>query len=252
MSVIPCCHASLIRNCPGSRAFCLALAILATILLSATGIAQTDGSLEKKKEEGPMIRVLCIQTLTENEEQAVLATKTEDDKWIEHGSITLRTPFISEWLRVSPGMTHLARKEGGEIKSFGSFFIPPNGKRLVVILVPDKKNNIYRTQTVDPGSLGFSRGKALVLNYGQVPALVKLGRKQISVPVGKQIVMDVDGNEDGMYRLLVGHQDKDGKIIPCYDKFVSSKANTRKFILLFPKSGSGLRAMTISEFGPFD
>lgn len=239
------------RACLNFRRVLSALATLTAMLSTELCEAQTETTPEKK-DEGVMIRMLCVQSLTGDEEDAVLATKTEDGKWIERGKVTLRSPFISEWFRVSPGTTHLTRKVGQEIKSFGSFPVPPNVKRLVIILVPDTKNNTYRAQVIDPGNLGFRKGKALVLNYGNVPAMVKIGKNQITVPQGKQIVADIDANEDGMYRLLVGHLDKDRNIVPCYDKFVSSDRRTRKFILLFPDPHSGLRAMTLSEFGPFE
>jgi hypothetical protein len=55
-----------------------------------------------------------------------------------------------------------------------------------------------------------------------------------------------------MFGLVIGHVDKDKNIVTCYDHKVSSDPNTRKFILLFSDPDTGLRAMSLSEFGPFE
>jgi hypothetical protein len=239
------------RTCLRSRRFIIGVSILSAMLLPLSCPAQSDVAPEKK-DKGVMIRVLCVQSLTRDEEETVLASQTEDGKWIEHGKLTLRTPFISSWFRVRGGMTHLTRKEGNAIKSIGSFSVPKQTERSIIILVPDTGKKIYRAQVVDPGNLGFQKGKALVLNYSNVPAMVKIGKNQVTIPPGQKAVTTIDANEDGMYRLLVGHLDKDGKIVPCYDKQVSSNPQTRKFILLFPGRNGGLRSMSLSEFGPFE
>ena len=52
--------------------------------------------------------------------------------------------------------------------------------------------------------------------------------------------------------MLVGYIDADKNTVLCYDHRVSFNPNTRTFILLFPDANTGLRAMTLSEFGPFE
>jgi len=232
------------------RLICFTSVIVAVF---STGIcmAQTE-AVPETKAKGPMVRMFCVRSLTGDEEEAILATKTEDGNWIEHGPVTLRTPFITEWFRVSGGMTHLIRKVGKEFKSFGSFSISPQAERSLVILVPDAKKNIYRAQVIDPGNLGFKKGKALVINYGEIPAMVKIANQALTVLPGKKIVTGIDADADGMFRLMIGHQDKDKNTVLCYDKSLSSNPQARKFILLFPDRKSGLRAMTLSEFGPFE
>jgi hypothetical protein len=232
------------------------LAIVAAMVSPAVCVAQTQTAkpdmapLEKK--EGVMVRMFCVQSLTGKEEQAVLATKVEEGNWLEHGSVTLRSPFISPWLPVPRGTTHIVRKNGGETVSLGSFLIPENTNRSIVLLFPDTVKNIYRTQVIDPGNLGFQKGKALIANYGNIPAMVQMGKTSVTVNPGKQVVATIDADKEGMYRMMVAHLDKDQKIVPCYDRFVSSNPQTRKFILLFPDPKTGLRAMSLSEFGPFE
>jgi hypothetical protein len=230
-------------------------AALVSVFLSPQAIlaqSETASADTENKNKGASIKLICVRTLTGNEEEAILASKTEKGNWIEHGNFTLRSPFITSWLTVRGGMTHLIRKEGNEMKSIGSFAIPPQSERSIVILVPDTEKNLYRAQVIDPGKLGFKMGKALILNYGEVTAMVKIGNQALTVSPGKQTVTDIHANQDGMYGLVVGYQDANKKIVPCYDKFLSSNPRTRKFILLFPGRNSGLRAMTFSEFGPFE
>lgn len=226
------------------------LAIVAAMVSPVICLAQPEtDSLEKK--EAVMVRMLCVQSLTGKEEEAVLATKAEDGKWIEHGTVTLRSPFIGPWLPAPRGTNHLIRNLS-ETVSLGSFLIPENTKRSIVLLFPDTVKNVYRTQVIDPGNLGFQKGKALIANYGNIPAMVQMGKTSVTVNPGKQVVAAIDADKEGMYRMMVAHLDKDQKIVPCYDRFISSNPQTRKFILLLPDPKTGLRAMSLSEFGPFE
>ena len=200
-----------------------------------------------------MVRIVCVQSLSgEKDEIITLAKKTEDGKWIEFGDLELRSPFITEWIRVPVGLNHLVRKKGEELASLGTFTISPAMKGAILILLPDQGKNAYRVQVIDPAKLKFRKGKALIVNYSSIPAMVNMGKETTTVAPGQQFVETITADKDGMHRLLVAHLDKDKKIVPCYDRFVSSNLNTRKFILLFPDPDSGLRAMTLSEFGPFE
>lgn len=227
------------------------LTIIAAMVSPVICLAQPERD-SLGKIEAVMVRMLCVQSLTDKEEEAVLATKAEDEKWIEHGTVTLRSPFIGPWLLAPRGTTHLVRKDLGETVSLGSFLIPENNKRSIVLLFPDTVKNVYRTQVIDPGNLGFQKGKALIANYANVPAMVQMGKTSVTVNPGKQVVAAIDADKEGMYRMMVAHLDKDQKIVPCYDRFISSNPQTRKFILLLPDPKTGLRAMSLSEFGPFE
>lgn len=226
----------------------------AILLLFSQGICLAQsGTIPEKKNEGTVVRILCVQSLTGAEENVTLATKTEDGEWVEHGAVTLRSPFITPWIKVPSGVTHIVRKKGDEMFSIGSFKITPKLDRAILVMLPDTAKDIYRMQVINPAELGFQKGKALILNYGNVPAVVKMGKISKTVNPGQKVVQKIAADEDGMYRLVIGHVDKENrKIIPCYDRFVSSNPGTRKFILLFPDKDTGLRAMSLSEFGPFE
>jgi hypothetical protein len=136
--------------------------------------------------------------------------------------------------------------------SFGSFTIPQGLKRAILVMLPDLEKQIYRIQVIDPEKAGFKRGQAMIINYAKLQAAVQLGKEAFIVAPGSQAVHPISPNEDGMYRLLVGHMDKDKKIVPCFDRFVSSNPDTRKLIFLFPDPEIGMRPISFSEFGPFE
>lgn len=227
------------------------LFILATLFLTESSDAQAPSAPEKK-EEGSMVRIVCVQSLNGKDEPITLAKKTEDGKWIESGDLTLSSTLITEWIRVPVGLNHIARKNGAELTSIGSFEISPTMKGAVLILLPDVEKKVYRVQLIDPAKLEFRKGKALVVNYSKIPALVKMGKQTNTVAPGQQVVETITADADGMYPMVIGQLDKDKKIVICYDRRVSANPNTRTFILLFPDPDTGLRAMTLSEFGPFE
>lgn len=227
----------------------LAAAIFPVISLAQT---ETPAPAPAEKPQGVLVRLLCTQSLSGEEEQVTFATKTQDDKWIEHGETDIRSPFITEWIKLPPGILHLIRKKKDVVTSLGSFTIPEKQARTIIVLLPDMKKKIYHAQLIDPSKLGFQKGKVLVINYGNVQASIKMGKTMMTANPGQQIVEKIDADADGMYRLVIAYQDKDKKLVPCYDHFLSSNPQTRKFILLFPDQNTGLRAMNLSEFGPFE
>ncbi len=206
----------------------------------------------KQKQTGTMVRLLCVQSLTEDGKEVTLATKTKDGKWKEHGKVTLRSPFISQWIQVPKGTTHLLRKQGQKMISLGSFKSGSKLHRAILVLLPDKAKKTYRINVINPEQHKFKKGKALILNYSKFRAVVKLGGKQKVVKPGQMLVENITANKDSMYRLLVSYVNKDKKIVACYDRFVSSNPRTRKFLLLFPDTHTGLRVFSLSEFGPFE
>lgn len=227
------------------------LFILATLFLTESGRAEPPATSEKK-QEGTMVRIVCVQSLNGGDEAITLAQKKEDGKWTESGDLTLSSTFITDWMRVPVGLNHIVRKNGAELTSIGSFTISPAMKGAILILLPDVEKNVYRVQTIDPAKLEFRKGKALTVNYSKIPALVNMGKKTSTLAPGQQLVETITADGDGMHPMMIGHLDKDKKTVLCYDRRVSSNPNTRTFILLFPDPDTGLRAMTLSEFGPFE
>ncbi len=228
------------------------LTILAMLSLAGTSSAQAE-PVPEKKEEGAMVRIVCVQSLSGNkEEEITLATKTEEGNWNESGNLSLRSPFITDWVRVPVGLNHVVRKEAQEFVSLGSFTISPTMNNAVLILVPDLKKKIYRIQLIDPSKLKFQKGKALIVNYSNISAMVNIGDKTKTIEPGQQLVETIKTDANDMHRMLIAYLDKDKKVVPCYDKFVSANPKTRKFILLFPDPDTGLRAMSLSEFDPIE
>lgn len=228
------------------------LSILAMLPIAGTSRAQTEPAPGKKKE-GAMVRIVCVQSLSgDKDEEITFAKKTEDGKWIQSGDLSLRSSIITDWVRVPVGLNHVVRKEAGEFISLGSFTISPTISGAVLILIPDLEKKVYRIQLIDPAKLEFRQGKALIVNYSNITALVNMGKETKTVAPGKQLVETIPADADDMYPLVIGYLDKDKKSILCYDKRASSHPSTRTFILLFPDSDTGLRAMSLSEFGPFE
>jgi hypothetical protein len=236
------------------NAFIRSLLVPALLLVPDSSRAQTEAApTEKEKEKGAMVRIVCVQSLSGDKDEKIhLAKKTEDGEWKELGDLTLRSPAITDWIRVPFGPSHVVRKSGDEFVSLASFTISPDMKGAVLILIPDTVNKNYRLQMIDPAKLKFRKGRALVVNYANIPALVNMGKETKTLAPGKQLVETITSDENGMHRLLIGHLDKDKKVVACYDRFVSSNPDTRKFILLFPDPETGLRAMTLAEFDPLE
>lgn len=228
------------------------LAVLAMLFLPKSAHAQTETPAPEKKEQGAMVRIICVQTLSGKDEKITLAKQTEDGKWIEFGDLELHSSFVTDWVRVPAGLNHLASKNGAELTSLGSFTISPTIKKAILILLPDVKKKVYHVQLIDPAKLEFLKGKALVVNYASIPALISMGKQSKTVDPGQQFVETITADKDGMNPMRIGYQDKDKKTVLCYDRRVTFNPNTRTFILLFPDPDTGLRALTLSEFGPFE
>jgi hypothetical protein len=222
-----------------------------TLFLTGFGLGQEAPAPEKKKE-GAMVRIVCVQNLFGKEERITLAKQSEDGKWSEFGDLEIRPALITDWTQVSVGLNHLVRKDGTKPTSIGSFTISPAMKNAILILLPDMKKKEYRVQLIDPAKLEFRKGKALIVNYSSVTALVNMGKQSKTVDPGKQLVETITTDADGMHPMLIGYQDEEKKTVLCFDRRMSSNPETRTFILLFPAPDNALRAMTLPEFGPFE
>lgn len=197
------------------------------------------------------MRILCVGCLSEKEE-VVLASKTEDDKWIEHGSVALRSSFITPWMKAASGKMHLARREADGLVSIGSFNLAENTKRAVVVLLPNTAKSIYQIDVIDPEKLGFKKGMTLVTNFSSTQALLMLGNKRTEVKPGARVAVEAAAGKDGMYRMVAGYENAKKELIPCYDRYISANPDARDFLLLFPDATTGLKVYSLSEFGPFE
>lgn len=225
--------------------------LLLLCLLTPSTLSAEGEPAAKEKTSGPMMRFLCVGSLSKDEE-IILASKTEDDKWIEYGSVILRSSFITPWMKAAPGPMNLTRREADGLVSIGSFKLAENAKRSIVVLLPNTAKKNYQVDVIDPEKLKFRKGMALITNYSEVPALVMLGSKRTEVKPGQRVAEQAVVGPDGMYRMVVGYQNAKKELIPCYDRYISANPDARDFLLLFPDSTTGLKVYSLSEFGPFE
>ncbi|MFK7911052.1 MAG: hypothetical protein AB8F34_10710 [Akkermansiaceae bacterium] len=210
-----------------------------------------EAGVPKKKKSKPLLRLLCVRSLAEDD-KVILASKTKKGEWKEHQEITLRSPFITDWIEISQGVFYLTKRQKDKLVSLGSFTIPANMKRAIVVLRPLPNKKAYATNLVDPTQLDFRSGKALVMNFSNIPAVVKTGEQSIKlVQPGKKAILPITNGEKRMYRMLVGYKNKSNSLVACYDRYVSANPKARKFILVFPDPDTRLRVVSLSEFGPF-
>lgn len=212
--------------------------------------AQDTPAAKRDKSSGPQVRMVCIKSLAE--EEIILASKNEEGAWTEHGSTKLRDSLITPWVPAASGTMHLVRKDGDELVSLGSFQAAGADKRYIVILLPESDQKGYRTNVIDPAKVGFGKGSALVSNFSSLPATVMLGEKRTNVMPGKQVAARAAAGDDGMYRMLVGYQDKNKQLVVCYDRYLQFNPESRDLIFLFPDATTGLKVFSLSEFGPFE
>ncbi len=137
--------------------------LIATILfaMSISMACGQETAVPKKKESKPLLRIFCVRSLVENQ-KVIIASKMEKGKWKEHKEISLRSPFITDWIEISQGVFHLTKRQGETLVSLGSFTISPKMKCAILVLRPRPNNKSYVINLVDPTQLDFRSGKALV------------------------------------------------------------------------------------------
>ncbi len=223
-------------------------------LSTMTVSAQEETGTEELKKNQLALRILCVATLP-GTEKVMLATKDEEGEWkmLTDEVVTLRSKFVTEWLPAEKGTMFLVKKNGETVETLGTFIYPLNAKRLVLVLLPNMTDKTYRIDVIDPGALGFSKGKALVANYSQQPAVAKLGAAMSNVESGNKVVIKPIPDDNGMYRMTLGYVDDKGKPVPCYDRYVGYSEESRDFLLLFPdRRQPGFAVFSLAEFGPFE
>lgn len=228
------------------------LCLCAVISLS-TVTASAQEAAAKKKQDKPALRILCVAVLP-GAENIMLASKDEEGKWnMLTEVVTIRSKFVTQWLQVKKGTVHLVKKTDKAVESLGKFKYPNNAKRLVLVLIPNAAEGNYWIDVIDPGGLGFSKGKALVANYSKQPAVAKLGSAIKNVKPEEKVIMKAIPDGNGMFRMTLGYLNKKGKPVPCYDRYVGYSKESRDFLLLFPdRRQPGFAVFSLAEFGPFE
>lgn len=224
-------------------------AILLGLLTFA--VAQTDPAPSAKKESKPQLRVICVSSLSEDQE-TILASRDEEGNWQELGSFKLRSSFISGWMPANPGELHLALRGAGGLKSICRFTYPDGATRALVVLLPNPVKKGYSADVINPGKLKFTKGSTLMVNYSSIHGAVVLGSVKTRIKPGERLIVKPKPDANGMYRMMAAYSDTKNELVPCYDRYVSSNQEARDIILLLPDPAAGLKVFSLSEFGPFE
>jgi hypothetical protein len=212
-----------------------------------------EAAVKKEEKNKPALRILSVAVLP-GAENIMLASKDEEGEWkILSEEVEIRSRFITQWLKAERGEIHLVKKKDEVVESLGTFIFPNNAKRLLLVIIPNIKKENYSIDIIDPGDLGFSKGKTLVANYSRQTAVAKLGSVIKEVEYGEKMVIKAKPDDNGMYRMTLGYIDKKNKPVPCYDRYVGYSEESRDFLLLFPdKRQTGFGVFSLAEFGPFE
>jgi hypothetical protein len=225
-------------------AFCCAFSAITPCLCAEP--TPSDG-----KDTAPKIRLIFLSALVENDE-LVLASPGEEGKWKEHGKLSARPSFISEWFEVRSGELQLTRRTAEGLASKGRLLMPAGARAAVAIIHADPKRQAYLTKIIDPAKEGFARGSTLLMNLSGKKALVLLGKNRVTVEPGATVVSKAALEANGMYRMLVGYNEPEKGLIAAYDRYVSGNAGAREFLFLIPDEDVGLRVLNLPEFGDAD
>lgn len=222
---------------------------MGTLLSPVMGQSRDAGAKGKKSKL--QLRFVCLSSL-EPEQEVVLASRDAAGKWLEHGTVQLRSPLITDWLPAATGELHVALREDQTLKSIGQFQFPADARRALVVLNTNAEKNAYEATAIDPEKAGFIKGSVLIFNFSPHVGSVFLGPDELKVEVGQQVVAKPVVEENGMYRLMVSYLDAGGKTVSCYDRFVSGNAQARYLLFLLPDKRLGLRVSSLPLFGEFE
>ena len=218
-----------------------------------TGSVLAQEETAAKKDEKPLLRILCVEALPDAKE-VMLATKDEEGEWnILSKEIEIRSKFVTQWIAVEKKALYLVKKTNEATVSLGQFSYPKNAKRVILVLVPNVAKKNYHMDVINPAGLTFSKGKTLIANYSKQRAVVQLGSKRKNVELGKKVIMTAGPDDNGMFRMLLGYLNEKGQPVPCYDRYVGYNKESRDFLLLFPDTRQpGFAVFSLAEFGPFE
>lgn len=224
-----------------------ALVACFAVLLSAAA-AQSSTSKAKKGKNKPQLRLICATAVAEDQE-VVVAARDKDGKLIELGTTELRSSFVTDWLPASPGELHLALREEKDLKSICQFQYPENATHALVMLISNAEKTAYEVKILDPKKIEFGVSSTLIVNFTTLTGVVQLGTTEVKVEAGQQTVAKPVVEENGMFQMQVSSLDADGKLQPCFDRYVSGKPDSRSILFLVPDRELGLRAFSLPLFG---
>jgi hypothetical protein len=225
------------------------MVLMGTLLSPALGQSRDAGAKGKKNK--PQLSFVCLSSL-EPEQEVVLASRDAEGKWLEHGTIALRTSLITDWLPAATGDLHIALREAQTLRSIGQFQYPADARRALVVLNTNADKNAYEAMAIDPQKTGFVKGSVLILNLSAHSGSVMLGTKEEKVEAGQQLVINPTVEKNEMYRTMVSSLDASGKVVPCYDRYVSRNPHSRSMLFLLPDKTLALKVITLPLFGDFE
>lgn len=221
------------------------------LLLGLLTFAAAKPAPSEKKGAKPQLRIVCISSLSENQE-VILAARDDKGKWQELGTLELRTSLITDWLPAQVGELHLALREEGSLKSICQLPYPADSRRALAVLVADPENEIYTATVIDPKKLGFVKGSVLIFNLSPHTGLISLGPEETKVESGQQAVAKPSLEDSGMYRMMVSYLDDDGKPVSCHDRQTPGNADSQDLLFLVPDKTLGLRVVSLPVFGSLE
>jgi hypothetical protein len=226
----------------------LGVAFLTTHPHAAAG--QTPGEHDKDKDK-PKVRIICVASLSEDQE-VVIATRSEEGDWNELAEMKLKSPLISDWQPARAGQLHIALREAEGLREIGAFNYPAGAKRAVVVIFPDGEKARYRSEVFDPVKLSFVKGTTLVINYSRLQGAVALGSLKATLKPGESKVLNAQPDANGMFRMLAAYETAEKETVVCYDRYIPVSKESRDILFLLPDPTLGLRVFSLSEFGPFE
>lgn len=222
---------------------------MGTLLSPVMGQSRDAGAKGKKNK--PQLCFVCLSSL-EPEQEVVLASRDAKGKWLEHATVPLRTPVITDWLPAATGELHIALREDQTLKSIGQFQYPADARRALVVLNTNADKNAYEAIAIDPEKTGFVKGSVLILNLSPHAGSVMLGTKEEKVEAGQQLVINPTAEDNEMFRVMVSTVDAGGKAVPCYDRYVSRNPNSRSMLFLLPDKKLAFKVLFLPFFGNFE
>lgn len=79
-----------------------------------------------------------------------------------------------------------------------------------------------------------------------------LGTKEEKVEEGQQLIINPAVEDTGMHRMMVSSLDASGKVMPCYDRYVSHNPNSQTMLFLLPDEIHALKVFSLPLFGDFE
>ena len=197
------------------------------------------------------LRILCVTVLPGIEEH-VLGSANEDGELEEHGTVSLRSSFITEWLEIPKGDLQLCVREDGKLIPKCDFNYPKTSSHALLLLLPGEDEGQYMARVIDTTGQAFRKGEIMVINSSEKPVEVTLGEKRVEAKAGEHSVHKPTAAENGMFRRLVAYTDESGATVTVDDRYIQYDQTSREFLILIADPKAGIRVISMPHFGVFE